>query len=101
MIGGMETALMLSTLALVLALVMQFPLRNRRDDVSFRLVEIERRQRLIMEHLGVVDRGPALPGVREHLARGDKIRAIKAYREATGTDLRTAKEAVEAIATGR
>ncbi|MEU7616084.1 hypothetical protein AB0M91_12860 [Micromonospora rifamycinica] len=97
----METALVLSTIALVLALLVQFPRRDNRGDVSFRLVEIERRQRLIMDHLGIVDRGPTLPGVREHLARGDKIKAIKAYREATGTDLRTAKEAVEAIAAGR
>ncbi|KWV32390.1 hypothetical protein [Micromonospora rifamycinica] len=97
----METALVLSTVALVLALLAQFPRRDDRGAVSFRLTEIERRQRLIMDHLGIVDRGPALPGVREHLARGDKIKAIKAYREATGTDLRTAKEAVEAIAAGR
>ncbi|MEU1885589.1 MULTISPECIES: hypothetical protein [Micromonospora] len=97
----METALVLSTVALVLALLAQLPRRDDRGAVSFRLTEIERRQRLIMDHLGIVDRGPALPGVREHLARGDKIKAIKAYREATGTDLRTAKEAVEAIAAGR
>ena len=51
-----------------------------------------------MDHLGVVDEGPALPGVREHLARGEKIKAIKAYRAATGADLKTAKEAVEAMA---
>ncbi|WP_433231926.1 hypothetical protein ACQP2H_08295 [Micromonospora sp. CA-248260] len=97
----MEIALILSSTALVLALLLQLPRRDARGDGSFRLVEIERRQRLIMEHLGIVDRGPALPGVREHLARGEKIKAIKAYREATGTDLRTAKEAVEAIAAGR
>ncbi|MEV4842339.1 hypothetical protein AB0K20_03830 [Micromonospora matsumotoense] len=96
----MDTTLLL-TGALVLALLLQFPLRNRRDGVSLQLAEIERRQRLIMDHLGIVDRGPALPGVRDHLARGDKIKAIKAYREATGVDLRTAKEAVEAIAEGR
>lgn len=97
----MEIALILSSTALVLALLLQLPRRDGRGDGSFRLVEIERRQRLIMEHLGIVDRGPTLPGVRDHLARGDKIKAIKAYREATGVDLRTAKEAVEAIAAGR
>ncbi|MFI9642342.1 hypothetical protein ACIG87_20130 [Micromonospora sp. NPDC051925] len=97
----MDTTLLLLAGALVLALLLQFPRRNRPDGVSLKLAEIERRQRLIMDHLGIVDRGPALPGVRDHLARGDKIKAIKAYREATGVDLRTAKEAVEAIAEGR
>lgn len=31
------------------------------------------------------------------VARGDKIKAIAAYRKATGADLRSAKAAVEAI----
>ncbi|MEU1605938.1 hypothetical protein [Micromonospora matsumotoense] len=97
----MEIALILSSTALVFALLLQLPRRDGRGDGSFRLAEIERRQRLIMDHLGIVDRGPTLPGVQDHLARGDKIKAIKAYREATGVDLRTAKEAVEAIAAGR
>ncbi|MGB2570793.1 hypothetical protein ACPFP2_20420 [Micromonospora citrea] len=94
------------TLALLLALglallVAQSTGPGRRDATALRLAEIERRLDLVMRHLGVVDPGPALPGVREHLTRGEKIKAIKAYRAATGADLRTAKEAVEAMAEGR
>ncbi|SCG71620.1 hypothetical protein [Micromonospora coxensis] len=95
-----------STLAILLVLALTLLLAQtarpgRRDATALRLAEIERRLDLVMRHLGVVDPGPALPGVRAHLARGEKIQAIKAYREATGADLRTAKEAVEAMAEGR
>ena len=36
------------------------------------------------------------PTVHKHLAQGNKLRAIAAYQKATGADLRSAKEAVEA-----
>lgn len=36
--------------------------------------------------------------VLQHLREGDKLAAIKLYREATGTGLRAAKEAVERMA---
>ena len=39
--------------------------------------------------------------VRAHLAAGNKIEAIKAYREANGCGLKEAKDAVEAIEAGR
>ncbi|WP_091295738.1 hypothetical protein [Micromonospora halophytica] len=97
----MEYALaVLLVLALTL-LAAQSTGPGRRDATALRLAEIERRLDLVMRHLGVVDEGPALPGVREHLLRGEKIKAIRAYRAATGADLRTAKEAVEAMAGGR
>ncbi|WP_168215404.1 hypothetical protein [Micromonospora sp. MH33] len=51
-----------------------------------------------MRQLGVADPGRQLPEVHAHLARGEKIKAIAAYRRATGADLRTAKAAVEALA---
>lgn len=35
--------------------------------------------------------------IRDLLASGKKIEAIKAYREATGADLKTAKDAVDAM----
>lgn len=34
--------------------------------------------------------------IEEHLAHGRKIHAIKVYRDATGADLRTAKNAIDA-----
>ncbi|MGK5445374.1 hypothetical protein ACSNN7_26605 [Micromonospora sp. URMC 105] len=94
----MEAPLIVLLLLVVVLLGAQLSLPARRDGTAARLAEIERRLQLVMDHLGVVDEGPALPGVREHLARGEKIKAIKAYRAATGADLKTAKEAVEAMA---
>jgi ribosomal protein L7/L12 len=38
------------------------------------------------------------PEILQLVAAGDMIRAIKRYRELTGTDLRGAKEAVERLA---
>jgi ribosomal protein L7/L12 len=43
----------------------------------------------------------AMAEVRRALAAGNKIAAIKHYREATGLGLKDAKDAVEAIAAGR
>lgn len=39
--------------------------------------------------------------VREQIERGNKIEAIRLYREATGVGLKEAKDAVEAMETGR
>ncbi|GGM27221.1 MULTISPECIES: hypothetical protein [Micromonospora] len=91
--------LILSSTALVLGLVLLLASRGSKPSPrqAYRLSEIERKLQLVMDHLGVVDNRPIVPGVREHLDRGEKIKAIKAYREATGADLRTAKEAVEAL----
>ncbi len=41
--------------------------------------------------------GGAPPGVREALEGGNKIEAIRLYRQATGASLRDAKDAVEAL----
>lgn len=42
-----------------------------------------------------------LTEVHAAIARGEKIRATKIYRELTGADLRTAKDAVDRIVHGR
>lgn len=44
---------------------------------------------------------PSEAGVRRLLAAGDKIGAIKQYRELTGLGLKEAKDAVEAMDAGR
>lgn len=84
--------------AVLLLLLGQLATGRRRDPGEYRLAEVERRLGLVMSHLGVVDPEPQLTEVREQLARGDKIRAIAAYRRVTGADLGTAKAAVEALA---
>ncbi|RGC70212.1 hypothetical protein C5N14_07265 [Micromonospora sp. MW-13] len=93
----MDIALAVLIIAVVLLLAAQLVGPRQDRSTPRRLAEIERRLQLVMDHLGVVDERPAPPGVREYLARGEKLKAIKAYRAATGTDLRTAKEAVEAM----
>ena len=44
--------------------------------------------------------GRDLAHVQTAIAAGEKIRAVKIYRDATDTDLRTAKYAVDRIARG-
>jgi hypothetical protein len=54
----------------------------------------------LLAHYGLESESPLalLPAVQEELLKGRMIHAIKAYRVATGADLREAKEAVEALA---
>jgi ribosomal protein L7/L12 len=52
----------------------------------------------LAEHFDIQEPEPELTGVLQELRRGRKIQAIKAYRQATGTDLITAKSAVEDLA---
>lgn len=54
------------------------------------------RMQAVMTHLGVQD--VAHPQVLDELMQGRKIHAIKAYMDATGTDLAEAKRAVDALA---
>jgi hypothetical protein len=63
-----------------------------------RLRRIEQKLDLLLKHSGIPfdDINKALPDEAQDLAdRGEKIAAIKAYREATGAGLVEAKEAVE------
>jgi len=45
--------------------------------------------------------GDPLQAVRDEVARGNKIEAIRLYREATGVGLKEAKDAVEAMEDGK
>ncbi|WP_091620199.1 hypothetical protein [Micromonospora peucetia] len=92
----MDIALTVLMVAVVALLTAQLPGRTEQARTAYRLAEIERRLQLVMDHLGVVDASPVPPEVRQHLLQGDKIKAIAAYRRATGADLRSAKESVEA-----
>ena len=53
----------------------------------------------LLRHFGEEQKQEDIPSlssnVRAHLKRGDKIGAIKVYRDETGVDLREAKQAVE------
>ncbi|WP_277438887.1 ribosomal protein L7/L12 [Streptomyces sp. SPB162] len=68
------------------------------DRVERRVKFMERRQELILTHLGVEDpTSPDLRGIDALLREGKKIQAIKAYRDLTGAGLKEAKEAVERL----
>ncbi|HVL11792.1 MAG TPA: ribosomal protein L7/L12 [Gemmata sp.] len=67
------------------------------DDAA-RLRRIEWKLNLILKHLGIDYRegdGELPTSARARADAGDKIGAIKAYREATGAGLAEAKRAVE------
>jgi len=96
----METLLVVSPLVLVLLAVSWSlsTLSRQAKRQAEQMRAIDRRLKLVMDHLGIVERAPALPQVvREHLAAGRKIQAIKEYRAATGVSLKEAKDAVEGM----
>lgn len=72
-----------------------------------KVARLERKMDFILQHLGLEydeqdEPAPAYIGqIKSLLQRGNKIEAIKIYREATGVGLAEAKAAVEAIEAGR
>ena len=59
-----------------------------------RLLILERKINLILNHLGIKD-DIQKGSVQELILRGQKIQAIKLYREISGLGLKEAKEAVD------
>jgi ribosomal protein L7/L12 len=69
-----------------------------------RLAALEKKVSKLYEHAGLAEpdaeqqaRQDLPPKVAEAIAAGNKTEAIQAHREATGSDLATAKQAVEAL----
>ena len=62
-----------------------------------RLRRIERKVDLILKHLGLDLDQDVSPQVMELVKAGQKIQAIKLYREQTGAGLKEAKEYVEGL----
>ena len=67
-----------------------------------RLTRIEKKVDMILAHLGLeysaaVPAGSSSDQVKEYIRQGNKLAAIKAYREENNASLRDAKDAVEAI----
>ncbi len=75
--------------------------RHEKTRVLARLATVERKLDAMHTHLGIVQREPEWPEVVALLQQDKKIHAVKLYREATGSDLLTAKNAVEEIARRR
>ncbi|MFC0107406.1 hypothetical protein [Kibdelosporangium aridum] len=62
-----------------------------------RLARVEQKLDAIAANLGVDLPEPELATVKALLAEGKKIQAVRAYREATGADLKEAADAVERL----
>ena len=75
-------------------------------ELSRRVAELERRMAALEGGGGATEPAAPVPGpesdpeLRDLLARGNTIGAIKRYRELTGLGLAEAKDAVESIAAG-
>lgn len=74
------------------------------SDESARLYRLERKVDFLFQRMGIdpaealVQDTDGLPSsFHEALSRGRTIEAIKIYRDATGADLKSAKDAVEAM----
>jgi hypothetical protein len=63
--------------------------------LTTRLTLIERKLDAILAHLGIELHGDNMDDIRDLIAQGQKIAAIKTYRERTGARLAEAKEAIE------
>ena len=69
--------------------------------LKLRVGKLERQVAFLLEHLGLeyyegTDAGVS-PDILELVRTGDKLRAIKLYREETGLGLREAKEFIESL----
>lgn len=74
-------------------------------DHSAQLARIERKLDTLLSSLGLVGgqaaaggaEDPRMGEVRSLVAQGEKIHAIKVYREITGVGLKDAKDAIDAM----
>ena len=74
---------------------------QERARAASRLAAVERKLDLVIGHLGIVGLPAEEPDVVLHLERGERIKAIKIYRERTGVGLAEAKKVVDKIAEQR
>ncbi|GHF70905.1 hypothetical protein GCM10010218_60300 [Streptomyces mashuensis] len=90
-----------------MALLFLFPLlgllawniESRIERVNRKVSRLERKIDLILDQLGLQEENPELARIADLARTGQKIKAIKAYREFTGEGLAEAKNAVERLAT--
>ena len=95
----MSNFLLAGLILLVFALLLQSITRSTVDRrTATRLAEIERRLDAIAQHLGIEAKVPEMTDVVDFLRQGQKIQAIKLYRERTGVGLKEAKDACDGMA---
>ncbi|GLY04179.1 MULTISPECIES: hypothetical protein [Actinoplanes] len=71
--------------------------QRARQRLDRRLMVVDRKLDTIMRHLGIVEPEAEYPEVVGLLVTGDRIQAIKVYRERTGVSLADAKRDVERL----
>jgi ribosomal protein L7/L12 len=74
---------------------------QERRSVAARLASIQHKLDLVIDHLGIAEAAPERSAVVRHLAEGQPVAAIRAYRSETGATLLEAKQAVDRIARER
>ncbi len=74
-------------------------LARQHSETRLSLRRLESKVDRLMDRAGLQPQDD-LAEVHRAVAAGEKIRAVKAYREATGTDLAAAKSAVERMQRG-
>ncbi|MGX1854874.1 hypothetical protein [Streptomyces sp. NPDC055299] len=93
----MEYALTLATAVLLIGVYLNAQAADRQvKRLSLQLKRLERKTDLLLAHAGIAEpEDPRMAELDALLAQGKTIQAIKLHREATGSDLVEAKEAVE------
>ncbi|MFI5954462.1 hypothetical protein [Cryptosporangium sp. NPDC051539] len=72
--------------------------RDRRElRIARQIAVVERKLDALIDHLGLEVPDPEYPEVEAKLDRGEKVAAIKAYREQTGAGLKEAVDEVERL----
>lgn len=105
--AGMDAGTQVVLLVLVIGLLMLLvsslasAAQRRQARTDVRLAALERKIDAVVDHLGVVVPHPQHPEVERLLAAGQQLAAIKQYRQDTGADLVTAKNAVDELARRR
>lgn len=94
-----EAALLLLPVAAFMWLLASLSDSRRKDRAALRRVEAKLDE--VLRATGAAPLPDNLAEVYEAIRRGETIRAIKAYREATGTTLAEAKHAVDRLIEGR
>ena len=72
---------------------------QERRGSAIQLAAVQQKLDLVMNHLGIA--APEDAEVARHLANGQTIEAVRAYREQTGASLLEAKQAVDRMAAGQ